>query len=42
MVALDNLDEIIALIRASADTASARTQLEERFELSQRQAQAIL
>jgi DNA gyrase subunit A len=42
MVALDNLDEIIALIRASADTATARTQLQERFDLSQRQAQAIL
>ncbi len=42
MVALDNLDEIIALIRASADTATARAQLEERFGLSQRQAQAIL
>ncbi|MDE0886109.1 MAG: DNA gyrase subunit A [Myxococcota bacterium] len=42
MVALENLDEIIALIRASPDTASAREQLIERFELSQRQAQAIL
>ena len=42
IVALDNLDEIIALIRASADTATARSELQERFELSQRQAQAIL
>lgn len=42
MVALDNLDAIIALIRASADTATARAELQERFELSERQAQAIL
>ena len=42
MIALDNLDEIIALIRASEDTASARDELMERFQLSQRQAQAIL
>ena len=41
-IALDNLDEVIALIRASPDTATARTQLEEHFGLSQRQAQAIL
>ena len=41
-IALDNLDQVIALIRASADTATARSQLEERFGLSQRQAQAIL
>ena len=42
MIALDHLDDIIALIRASADTADARTQLQARFELSERQAQAIL
>ena len=41
-IALDHLDEVIALIRAAADAASARTQLMERFELSERQAQAIL
>ena len=41
-IALDNLDEVIALIRASADTASARSGLMERFGLSERQAQAIL
>lgn len=41
-IALDNLDEIIALIRASADAATARAQLESRFGLSERQAQAIL
>src|ERR671932_1411941 len=42
LIALDNLDEIIALIRAAADTDSARTALQERFELSEIQAQAIL
>jgi DNA gyrase subunit A len=42
LIALDNLDEVIALIRAAADTDEARTQLMERFELSEIQAQAIL
>jgi DNA gyrase subunit A len=42
VIALDNLDEVIALIRGSSDTATARTGLMERFALSQRQAQAIL
>ncbi len=42
MVVLDQLDEVIALIRASEDAASARAQLMERFDLSERQAQAIL
>jgi len=41
-VALDHLDEVIAIIRAAADTAAARAQLIARFELSDRQAQAIL
>jgi DNA gyrase subunit A len=40
--ALDNLDAVIALIRASADTDAARTGLMEQFELSELQAQAIL
>ncbi|HZR94763.1 MAG TPA: DNA gyrase subunit A [Gaiellaceae bacterium] len=40
--ALDNIDAIVALIRAAADTDEARTQLMERFELSEIQAQAIL
>jgi DNA gyrase subunit A len=39
---LDNLDAVIALIRASQDTAGARTALMERFALSERQANAIL
>jgi DNA gyrase subunit A len=42
LIALDNLDAVIALIRAAADTEEARTQLMERFDLSERQAQAIL
>jgi DNA gyrase subunit A len=41
-IALDHLDEVIALIRAAEDASSARTQLMERFGLSERQAQAIL
>jgi DNA gyrase subunit A len=40
--ALDNLDAVIALIRAAADTDTARTGLMETFELSEIQAQAIL
>jgi DNA gyrase subunit A len=40
--ALDNLDEIIELIRASADTEAAREALMERFEFTEIQAQAIL
>ncbi len=42
LIALDNLDEVIALIRASDDTDAARAGLMERFELSEEQAQAIL
>ena len=40
--ALDNIDAIVALIRAASDTDEARTQLIERFELTEIQAQAIL
>jgi DNA gyrase subunit A len=42
LIALDNLDEVIALIRGAADTEEARTELMKRFELSELQAQAIL
>jgi DNA gyrase subunit A len=42
LIALDNLDEVIALVRAAADTEEARQQLMMRFELSEIQAQAIL
>lgn len=41
-IALDNIDEIIELIRASADTQSAREGLVEKFNLSEVQAGAIL
>jgi DNA gyrase subunit A len=42
LIALDNLDAIIELIRASRDREVARAQLMERFELSALQASAIL
>ena len=42
LVALDNLDAVIALIRASADPDEAREGLQREFELSEIQAQAIL
>jgi DNA gyrase subunit A len=42
LVALDNLDEVIALIRGSDDVEEAREGLMKKFELSERQAQAIL
>ena len=42
LIALDNLDAIIALIRAAADTASARQGLMGEFGLSEAQADAIL
>jgi DNA gyrase subunit A len=41
-VALDNLDEVIATIRAAADADAARTALMTRFKLSEVQANAIL
>ena len=40
--ALDNLDAIITLIRASEDTKDAQTNLIAQFEFSERQAKAIL
>jgi len=42
LIALDNLDEVIALIRAAPDADTARSGLMDRFELSEAQAQAIL
>src|SRR5277367_2093038 len=42
LIALDNLDAIIELIRGSRDRDNAREQLVERFELSHIQATAIL
>jgi DNA gyrase subunit A len=41
-IALENLDEVIAIIRRSENTPAARTELMTRFELSERQANAIL
>ncbi len=41
-IALDNIDEIVALIRASATPEEARTRLIERFSLTEIQAKAIL
>ena len=40
--ALDHIDEIVAMIRASKDTATAKAALIERFAFSDKQAQAIL
>jgi DNA gyrase subunit A len=42
LIALDNLDAVIELIRGSRDPEAARTGLVERFELTVVQAQAIL
>ncbi len=42
LIALDHLDEVIALIRASKDPETARTELMSRFALSEIQARAIL
>ena len=41
-IALDNIDEVIHLIRSSKDYETAKTGLMERFKLSEVQAQAIL
>ncbi|ATX81904.1 DNA gyrase subunit A [Mariprofundus ferrinatatus] len=42
LIALDNIDEVIKLIRASATPADAKVGLMDRFGLSEKQAQAIL
>ena len=42
LIALDNIDEIVKIIRGSANTNEAKVQLMERFGLSDKQAQAIL
>ncbi len=41
-IALDNIDEVITTIRSSQSTQEAKTNLIEKFELSEKQAQAIL
>lgn len=40
--AVENIDEVVALIRAAKDTPTAHEQLKQRFELSDIQAKAIL
>ncbi len=42
LVALDNIDDVVSIIRASADVETARATLIERFELSEIQANHIL
>ena len=42
LIALENIDAVIQLIRSAADTASARTELIDRFSLSENQADEIL
>jgi len=41
-IAVDNIDAVIKLIRAAEDTPRASAQLQKRFKLSERQAEAIL
>jgi DNA gyrase subunit A len=41
-IAVDNIDEVIKVIRKSDDPAVASTQLQKKFKLSERQAEAIL
>jgi DNA gyrase subunit A len=41
-IAVDNIDAVIKLIRAAEDTPQASLQLQTRFKLSERQAEAIL
>jgi len=41
-IAVDNIDEVVELIKTSPDTDTASTRLQERFGLSERQAKAIL
>jgi len=41
-IAVDNIDEVIKVIRAAADTETASNELQKRFKLSERQAEAIL
>ena len=41
-IAVDNIDEVVQLIKESPDAETAGTRLQERFALSERQAKAIL
>jgi len=42
IIASDNIDEVIAIIRGSSNTEEARNKLQERFELSEAQSRAIV
>jgi DNA gyrase subunit A len=42
IIALDNIDEVVNLIKKAKDSATAKVQLMERFSLSEKQSQAIL
>jgi DNA gyrase subunit A len=42
IIALENIDEVVAIIRASRDVAAARFKLQERFALSEAQSEAIV
>ncbi len=42
IIAVRNIDEVVAIIKRSANTTESKQKLRERFELSERQAQAIL
>lgn len=42
LIALDNIDEVISIIRSSRNTAEAKTRLMDRFSLSDAQSQAIV
>jgi DNA gyrase subunit A len=41
-IAIDNLDAVLELIRKAADAATARVQLQQQFQMSEIQAQAVL
>ena len=41
-IAIDNIDEVISIIRSSESTAAAKERLQERFLLSDKQSQAIV
>ena len=42
IIAVRNIDEVVQIIKTAESTSDARTKLRDRFELSERQAQAIL
>ena len=42
LIAIDNIDEVVAIIRSSADTPEARTRLMERLDLTEIQANYVL